>query len=348
MTVQNSTQLPSLADARSDDAAGSAGSLAIVVAAVAFSTAGLFTRLIAADVWTMLFWRGLFGGLLIGAYVVWQERARTRAAFVAVGWAGLVTASCSTVATICFIAALRETTVADVTVIYATAPFIAAVIAWAWTRDYPPRTTLVASGLALIGVVVMCGGPLSEGHALGDLLALVMTGLMALMMVVIRKNRQVSMLPATCLSAFACAVAVLPLSRPMAVTGADLLLLALFGTVQFGTGLLLLTIGSRLIPAARSSLLANLELPFAPLWVWLAFNEIPSQLTFVGGGIVLAAVLMDAAADQRRAGRPAMAVRAEMRSFSLPVQTQPVTASQMWQPPLDARTGTRHLPSKSA
>ena len=75
----------------------------------------------------------------------------------------------------------------------------------------------------------------------------------------------------------------------------------LFGTLQFGTGLLLLTIGSRRISATRASLLANLELPFAPLWVWLAFDEIPSRLTCIGGAIVLAAVLTDAAADQRRA-----------------------------------------------
>lgn len=285
--------------ARGDDAARSAGSLAVAVAAIAFSTAGLFTRLIAADVWTMLFWRGLFGGLLILAYIVWRERANTGAAFAAVGRAGLVTASCSTVATICFVAALRETTVADVTIIYATAPFIAAVIAWAWVREYPPRATLAACFLALIGVVIMGGGPLSTGHALGDLLALAMTALMALMMVVIRENRRVSMLPATCLSAFACAVAVVPLAHPMAVTRLDLFLLALFGTVQFGTGLLLLTIGGRRIAATRASLLANLELPFAPLWVWLAFNEVPSRLTCIGGGIVLVAVLMDAAADQK-------------------------------------------------
>jgi hypothetical protein len=44
----------------------------VVLSAVAFSTAGFFTRLIEVDVWTMLFWRGLFGGLLIAGYIVWQ------------------------------------------------------------------------------------------------------------------------------------------------------------------------------------------------------------------------------------------------------------------------------------
>ena len=287
-------------DVQSDDGSRSVGSLVVAISAIAFSTAGLFTRLIAADVWTMLFWRGLFGGLLIAAYIVWQERATTRVAFAAIGWAGLLTASCSAVATICFIAALRETTVADVTVIYATAPFIAAVIAWAWTRERPRRITIAASGLALLGVVIMCGNSPSTGHVLGDLLALAMTILMALMMVVIRKNREVSMLPAACLSAFACAVAVFPLAHPTAVTRDDLGLLALFGTTQFGTGLLLLTIGSRLISATRTSLLVNLELPFAPLWVWLAFAEVPSRLTFVGGGIVCAAILLDIVIGHRQ------------------------------------------------
>jgi drug/metabolite transporter (DMT)-like permease len=73
---------------------------------------------------------------------------------------------------------------------------------------------------------------------------------------------------------------------------------ATLGTTQFRLGLLLLTVGSRLISATHASLLANLELPFAPLWVWLDFGELPSRHTFVGGGIVCAAVLLDLVADQ--------------------------------------------------
>jgi len=146
--------------------------------------------------------------------------------------------------------------------------------------------------------MVMCGGAPSMGNIFGDLLALTMSALMALMMVTVRKNRHVSMLPASCLSAFACAAIVLPLAHPSHVTSLDLALLALFGVTQFGLGLLLLTIGSRLISATRASLLANLELPCAPLWVWLAFGEVPPNLTFAGGGIVCAAVLLELAADR--------------------------------------------------
>jgi drug/metabolite transporter (DMT)-like permease len=301
MTSHTSTASPTLIllRARPEDDPARTGFLLVTASAIAFSTAGLFTRVITCDVWTMLFYRGLFGGLLIAGYVAWQHRTATPKAFASIGWAGLSAATCSTVATICFINALRQTTVADVTVIYATAPFLAALIAWIWTRERQTRTTLVASALALAGVVVMFGAALSMGQALGDLLALVMTLLMASMMVIIRQNQQVSMLPAACLSTFACALVVAPLAHPGNVTMSDFTLLALFGTTQFGLGLLLLTIGSRLISATRASLLTNLELPFAPLWVWLAFGEMPSNLTYIGGGIVVAAVLLDLAAPKR-------------------------------------------------
>jgi len=290
---------------------GSTGAVLVGLAAVAFSTAGLFTRLITVDVWTMLFWRGLFGGSLVLAFILWRERGGTGRAFAGIGRAGLLVASCSTLGTICFIVALRATTVADVTLIYATAPFLAAALSWVRSGERPAMMTLVASVLALFGVAVLTGGvltadaapdaPPSGGSLGGDLLALLMTGLMALMMVVIRENRHVSMLPASCLSAFACAVLVLPLASFGAAFHAPTLgLLALFGTTQFGLGLLLLTIGSRLVSAPRASLLANLELPFAPLWVWFAFGEVPPSATMLGGGIVCAAVLADLMAVNRK------------------------------------------------
>ena len=108
--------------------------------AFAFSTAGFFTRLIDTDVWTMLFWRGLFGGLFIAGYIVWRDGAGQSLAFRRIGRAGLVAAGCSTAATICFVNALRETTVADVLVINATAPFMTAAMAWAWTGVRERRT----------------------------------------------------------------------------------------------------------------------------------------------------------------------------------------------------------------
>jgi EamA domain-containing membrane protein RarD len=46
------------------------GIMLVVAAAIAWSTAPLFTRLLAYDSWTILFWRGLFGGGVIAAFLI--------------------------------------------------------------------------------------------------------------------------------------------------------------------------------------------------------------------------------------------------------------------------------------
>jgi drug/metabolite transporter (DMT)-like permease len=278
------------------------GSALIAASALTFSTAGLFTGVIQADAWTILLWRCLYGGVFIGGYILWRQGAAGLRAFRAIGRPGLAAAACSTLGTICFVHALRLTTVADVTIIYATAPFIAAGMAWLWMRQGESRATLGASLLALAGVAVMTGPALARGHLIGNLLALAMTALIATMMVIIRQHRSISMLPAACLSALACALLVLPFASPLRVTGADMIWLALFGTLQFGLGLLLLTLGSRLMSAARAALIGNLELPLAPLWVWLAFGAMPPPATWIGGTIVMAALLLDMMAGRRRTG----------------------------------------------
>ena len=269
------------------------GGLLIVASAAAFSFAGFFTRLIPFDAWTLLFWRGLYGGLFIAGYIIWVHRRDTAAAFRAIGRAGLLVAACSTVATICFINALQRTSVADVMVINATTPFFAAAIAWLWTGERESRVTLVASLAAFLGVVLTFDGAVPAGRLLGNALALVMTILISVMMVIIRARRDTPMLPASCLSAFALAIVVAPIATPSAGLGETWLYLVLFGTAQFGLGLLLLTLGTRLISATRSALIGSLETPLAPLWVWVGFGEIPPLMTCLGGAVVMAAVAAD-------------------------------------------------------
>ena len=298
-------------------ASRSAGVVLVVASAAAYSTAGLFTRLISLDVWTILFWRGIFAGLLVAAVFVVMERDRWFASVRAIGRAGLIAALCSGLATIMFISAFRLTSVADVVIIFATAPFVTAAMARVWYGTREPWATLTASMVALVGIVVMMSG-VDTGHRLvGELLAIGMTVLMSLMMVIIRAHRDTPMLPAASLSALLCATLAAPVATPFRVGGHDLLLLVLFGTTQFGLGLILLTLGTRLVSATESALLQTIEVPLAAVWVWLAFGEMPAITTMIGGLIILSAVIVHIAgpamwgsaekvyADVRRSGADA-------------------------------------------
>jgi drug/metabolite transporter (DMT)-like permease len=255
------------------------GLLLITLSAVAFSSAGFFTRLIRLDVWTMLFWRGLFAGLMIFCVVLVQERHGVWRAMRAIGWPGLVAAACSTAATILYINAFRLTSVADVAVIFAVAPFLTAGIGWLWLGTREPWSTLVASAVAVMGVGIMVGGAIADGHLAGDLLAFGMTVCMAIMMLIIRHHHATPMLPAACLSALLCPLLVWPFATPFAVDAGDMAELVLFGTTQFGLGLLLLTIGGQMVSATENALLNTLETPLAIAWVWLCFSETPPRIS---------------------------------------------------------------------
>jgi hypothetical protein len=74
-------------------------------------------------------------------------------------------------------------------------------------------------------------------------------------------NSNVSTLLATCLWAFLCVWFVDPIAAPDSARGLSMLRLVVFGVTQFGLGLLLLTVGTRMISATRSPLIGNLETP---------------------------------------------------------------------------------------
>jgi len=261
-----------------------------LASAVAYSTSGFYTRLIPLDPWTILFWRGIFAGLFIAGFIVWRYGRDTVHIVRGIGLPGVAAACLSTLATIMYINAFRRTSVADVMIMNATTPFIAAALGWLWLRERERWSTLAASAAALVGTAVMVGGAARNGHLMGDLLAAGMALCMAGMMVLIRRHRDVPMPPAACLSALLCPLFVWPLAHPVVSGATNMLYLGLFGVTQFGLGLLLLTLGARLISATETALIQASEVPLGPLWVWLAFREVPALTTWIGGAIIMAAV----------------------------------------------------------
>jgi drug/metabolite transporter (DMT)-like permease len=182
------------------------------------------------------------------------------------------------------------TSVANAFTIYASVPFLTAAVAWLWLRERPSGLTMIASAIALVGIVVMLG-PGGHGPRLGDLFAGIATLSMAVMTVAIRRSRQVEMLPVACLSTIISALIALPLARHLGdLTPRDYVVAAGFGLGPMTMGMMLYVIGSALIPATLSVLINTMEAPIGALWAWLVIAEMPPAATFIGGAIVLAAV----------------------------------------------------------
>jgi drug/metabolite transporter (DMT)-like permease len=153
------------------------------------------------------------------------------------------------------------------------------------------QRTLLAMALALLGIAVMLGAP-SEASLAGDGLSLLCALAFATMIVITRWRHDISMAPATCLSQVLVVLVFVPFATPGDIGGDDVVWLAALGIGQIGLGFALLTVGARLIPAAQVGLITLLEVVLGPLWVWLALDERPSTLTFVGGTIVIVAIVI--------------------------------------------------------
>lgn len=278
------------------------GVIMLLAGTVAFSSAGLFVRMIGKDAATTLFWRGLFTALVVFLYVAWREGPRTAQSFREIGWVGIAISCLNAASMGSFILSLQFTTVANNSIIFGTSPFMTAALAWVLIRERPSAATLWFSGLALAGacVVVASSLQLSVRGLIGDGLALFMTLSFALKTVLVRKHARVSMVPTGCLGALIGSVVALPFVTEWALTARELALFAIFGFTQQGAGLILTTIGIARVPSAQAALLMSLDVPLSPSWVWLFNGERPTLMALTGGLIVLAAVVGHIVVESRR------------------------------------------------
>lgn len=274
------------------------------VSAFLWSLSGLFMRAIEADLMTILFLRGLVSGTTVFMLFMVVERGRVWAILRAMRWPTFWAAVLSAASMMAGLGSLYYTSIADSMVIYATAPFITAFVAFFAIGERPSRATIIASTIAFAGVLYMVTDNEGGGSLLGKGLAVIMSCTVAGLAVVMRKHREVSMLPAMAASAWLVSLTTAPFASPLMASTTDLGLIAAFGVVQNGMGLALYTFGAKRIPAVDASLLTALEVPLTPLWVWIFMNEVPSQATQIGGAVVLAALFGHIFAEMRRNRAP--------------------------------------------
>ncbi|MEP9371106.1 DMT family transporter [Mesorhizobium sp. KR1-2] len=282
------------------------GIVLVTASAAVFGLAGILTKSIRAEPMVIACWRGLVGALLITAYVFWRRGRAGSAHSMRLGWRGWLMAVVGAGASLAFVSAFKHTYVANVAIIYATAPFVAALFAWLLMRERVRGQTMLAAVLSLAGVGLMVFAGAGTGRPFGDGLALIMTATSALYMVLIRAFRETPAVWAGAVAAFLVFALAWFVADPLAVSAHDAALLGAFG-LSYALASILWTEGARLIPSAEAGLLGSAEVPFAIVFGWLVLAEIPPTTSFVGGAVVLTAVLAHAGRDwlQARALRAA-------------------------------------------
>jgi drug/metabolite transporter (DMT)-like permease len=189
------------------------------------------------------------------------------------------------------ILSLSLTSVANFFMIFATAPFVAALGARLVLGERMDRATFLAAMAGFVGIAVMMFAGARSGGLLGDLLALICVFLYSALVLVLRGNQTMDILPTITLTVLASGLLALPLADFSVVQQQDIALFAVFGAVQLAIGNLLIFTAASRIPAAQSGLLGILNAGFAPMWVFLFLHEVPPPATLLGGAIILTAAI---------------------------------------------------------
>jgi len=282
----------------------------VVLAGTLWSGFGLAIRhLEAAGPWAVVFWRSVALVPALMLFISWRSGGRAAARLSAVGWPGVTGGLCQIVASVFAIYAIQSTTIANSVFLFAAAPFLSAILGWVILGERVRNATWAAIALAGVGIYVMVREGLAIGATAGNIMALISALGFAGFTVAIRRGRSGDMLPASVLggifSILAAALAAPLTGAVLMVSAHDILLCLGMGGLLLATGMALYTVGSRVVPAAELPLFSVVEVMLAPVWVWLFLGETATVGTFVGGGILLAAVLMNALTGMAR--RPAAA-----------------------------------------
>ena len=153
----------------------SRGILLVAGSALVWSFGGTIARFLeTTDSWTIVFWRSFFAAVFLFGFMLWRDGPRgTLAMFKGMGIPGLGVAACFAIASTSFVVALKHTTVANILLMQAGVPLIAALLAWALFRERVSAATWGAIAAVITGVAVMVsdsfGGKVSP---IGDGLAL--------------------------------------------------------------------------------------------------------------------------------------------------------------------------------
>ncbi len=283
----------------------------VFFAGVLWSTVGLGIRLIeGAGVWQILFYRSISLTLLL--YTVIHLRGGStklvsKELFTTpkiIGGLSLVAAYAGG------IFAIQTTSVANAMLLFATAPFIAAILASLFLGEKVRIMTWCAVIVAMGGIAYMFADQSTQFSLIGSLAALGSAMGFAIFSVALRWGKDDEMLPAVFLSGcFAIIITFLIclfLKQSLSLSFRDIAISFSMGIFQVGGGLVLYTIGSKALSAADLTLLSLAEVVLGPVWVWLFLGELASNNTLIGGSILLLAIITNAVSGKRWKPPPIM------------------------------------------
>lgn len=253
----------------------------------------MFVRLIAEDGVTIAFWRNLFAGSFILAFLLVTQGAGQVRQVLKTGRPGLAYVVLFGTSSTGFVLAVTLTSVANVVFIIAAMPVFAAIMSRIFLGEIISQRMIWTIAGVLLGMVIILFGSQKTANASwqGDLVAVGVAFCFAAALTALRQLRgqpTLALVPAALLGS---ALVLWPFVNVLASFALHWPLFLMHGAfITFAAALMAL--GPRYLTSAEVSLLILLESILAPVLVWVWLEEYPGSLTLVGGAVLIAVLLV--------------------------------------------------------
>ena len=245
-----------------------------------------------ASIWQILFLRSFFFLLALIAFLLVTYKKNTFNIIKESGLPGLVGGFVLSFSFVAFVVAMSNTTVANVVFIISTQTMFLAIFGYFYLKEKVSLIGLISILLAMSGIIIMVGDSISGGSLFGNIVALAIPINFAILVMIIRKNTKVDMVPAIFYSGIFSLIYGFFLAESFEFTKHDLWMGFLLGVPQLAVSFICITIGSRTVESATVGILMLMETLCAPIWVWLFLNEIPPISVFIGGAVIISAIIL--------------------------------------------------------
>ena len=245
-----------------------------------------------ASIWQILFLRSFFFLLALIVFLLVTYKKNTFNIIKESGLPGLLGGFVLSFSFVAFVVAMSNTTVANVVFIISTQTMFLAIFGYFYLKEKVSLIGLISILLAMSGIIIMVGDSISGGSLFGNIVALAIPINFAILVMIIRKNTKVDMVPAIFYSGIFSLIYGFFLAESFEFTKHDLWMGFLLGVPQLAISFICITIGSRTVESATVGILMLMETLCAPLWVWLFLNEIPPISVFIGGAVIISAIIL--------------------------------------------------------
>ena len=245
-----------------------------------------------ASIWQILLLRSVFFMIALSIFLVVTYKKNTIKIIKDAGYPALLGGLVMSLSFIAFVVSMSSTTVANVVFIISTQTMFLAIFGYFYLKEKISLISFISILLAMSGIIVMVGDSLSSGSFFGNLVALAIPINFSILVMIIRKNKNLDMVPAIFYSGIFSIFYGLILSESFVFTSHDILMGFFLGVPQLAFGFICITIGSRTTPSTTIGLLMLTETLFGPIWVWLFLNEIPPISVLIGGTVIILALIL--------------------------------------------------------